>query len=239
MLLSGDPCTVKLTTRNHSDSKISHVDVSLVCSITTSIGQEERRTRKQVLHTETFYVAIPKETDDHRSVFRFDIPDQCVPTTQIYAERYLDISYDIVISLGNNEVAMWPFSGNTSLQRNTLSLPVILTTVPSNFPLPANLQLPLKTFSEQPELPCFIPNTDSPLPSPCSPYFSRSGSPIPDVDALSVEDINVPLQDSSGFLMVPPSPRPDGSSRSSSDISFHMSSGHSTSADRSAALAVQ
>ncbi|KAI9495843.1 hypothetical protein BDB00DRAFT_196007 [Zychaea mexicana] len=233
----GDLCTVKLITTNQSDCKISHMDVSLVCNVN---GQ-----RHHTLQTETFFVAIPKETKDHQSVFRFNMPDDLVPSTQ---HPGLDINYDVVVTMpiggsagtlvgadptassagdaananntstGGNSV--WNLFGAAASHpfNNTVALPVLIATVPNGFAIPPQLSKPLKTYNEQPEDPSFIPNIESPLPSPSaamfSPVGSWAGSPAALSPSNSLQDPEFELamqQDASGHLMVPSSPRLDSS----------------------------
>ncbi|KAI8143601.1 hypothetical protein BJV82DRAFT_611045 [Fennellomyces sp. T-0311] len=223
----GDLCTVKLITTNQSDCKISHMDVSLVCTIN---GQKHHN-----LQTETFFVAIPKEAKEHQSVFRFHMPDDLVPSTQ---HPGLDISYEVVVSMpigGGGAVgadptaaaaaggSMWNLFGGSAGTpfNNTVQLPVLIATVPNGFAIPPQLDRPLNTYNEQPEDPSFIPNIESPLPSPSAPMFSPvgswAGSPAALSPSNSIHDPEFDLamqQDASGHLMVPSSPRPD-TSRSS------------------------
>lgn len=224
---AGEPCTVKLITNNHSDCRISHVDVSLVCTTTTVSNNNNNddavyhHKKHHTIHSETFYVAIPKECKNHRSVFRFDIPDHCVPTTQNRIGQYLDIAYEIVVSMPltgaslGNDGTFWPLFGSSYPFTNTISLPVFITTVPASFPVPSQLSLPLPYFSEQPELPSFIPSIDSsPLPSPSRPMFSSpagSWAGSPNLSPIAPDFVLEPIQqDATGHLMVPSSPRMDG-----------------------------
>ncbi|CDS06599.1 hypothetical protein LRAMOSA09127 [Lichtheimia ramosa] len=255
----GDPCTVKLTTNNRSGSKISHMDVSLVCKVTTNdeTGQPNN-TKHHTLQTETFFVAIPRDAKEHQSVFCFTMPDDMIPSTKHQqAGRFLEVAYEVVVSLplsGNSHgsdtssspsATLWPFFGSQSVI-NTVSLPVLVSTVPAGFPIPSQLSQPLCTFDERPEPPSFIPNIESPLPSPSMPMISSpvgswAGSPtMLEFDRLSpstsisaasndMQDIDlagaVMQQDASGHLMVPSSPRPDNTRFSSTDDSRRKSTG--------------
>ncbi|KAI7847320.1 hypothetical protein BDC45DRAFT_575975 [Circinella umbellata] len=218
----GDLCTVKLTTTNQSNHKISHMDVSLVCNV--------NQQRHHTLQTETFYVAIPKETKEHQSVFRFHLPDDLVPSTQ---HPGLDISYEVVVTLPistsatdltgspttNTGSGVWSLFGggnNNTTQPvdNTVALPVLIATVPNGFAIPDQLSRPLKTYNEEPADPSFIPDIESPLPSPSgnmfSPVGSWAGSPAALSPSNSVHDPDFEIaiqQDASGHLMVPSSPR--------------------------------
>ncbi|KAI9323280.1 hypothetical protein BX666DRAFT_2022035 [Dichotomocladium elegans] len=209
----GDPCTIRFTTNNYSDCKISHMDVSLVCNIST-LGDDgiTRNTKHHTLQTETFYVAIPRDAKGHQSVFCFNMPDDLVPSMR--HGKQLEVAYEVVITmplssstLGNDSTGsiLWPFtafggggssssssSGTTSQQQpfiNTIALPVQIATVPAGFPIPDQLAMPLKTYNEQPDVPSFIPSIDSPLPSPSTPMFSPvgswAGSPAPEFERLS------------------------------------------------------
>lgn len=265
MSKSGDPCTVKLTTNNRSGNKISHMDVSLVCKVTTNdeTGQPNN-TKHHTLQTETFFVAIPRDAKEHQSVFCFNMPDDMIPSTKHQqAGRFLEVAYEVVVTLpisgsshGSDTTAsstpsasLWPFFGNAQPIINTVSLPVLVSTVPAGFPIPSQLSQPLCTFDEQPEPPSFIPNIESPLPSPSMPMISSpvgswAGSPtMLEFDRLSpstsisaasndMQDIDlagaVVQQDASGHLMVPSSPRPDNtrfSTNSSTDDSRRKSTG--------------
>ncbi|KAG0185049.1 hypothetical protein DFQ28_010055 [Apophysomyces sp. BC1034] len=247
----GDVCTVKMTTNNQSDGKITCVQISFVSIATTLahpstdvsststapiLSAQTLKHQRHTLHSETFYVSIKKHAKDE-SIFQFRIPPNCVPTTQNYVGKYLDISYEVIVSIplagvGSPEStpstsSVWSSLLFTSAPSpvNTISLPVIIATVPPSYPIPPELQFTQSFNGVEPEKPSFIPNIESPLPSPSSPFLGEGsswgpGSPA-DSERLSMSPSNsfrledsdmgevdatkmdFSLQDATGHLMVP------------------------------------
>lgn len=93
---------------------------------------------------------------------------------------------------------------------NTITLPILITTVPPDYPIHV-------TVHENNELPTFIPNIESPLPSPVNYPADRAYSVSPS-NSFQIEDdsdmveedsfsLNETQQDASGHLMVPETTR--------------------------------
>ncbi|KAG0165313.1 hypothetical protein DFQ30_008622 [Apophysomyces sp. BC1015] len=195
--LPGDMCTVKLIIHNKSDRRLTHVHITLI--------SKSAEKKKHTLHDETFFVSIAKNTTNNHSVFRFPIPSHCVPSN--------DLTYLVVVTLptkSSSSSNVWPFSSRSG-ENMTATLPVTIASVPSTYALP-QLQIPLQSFHEQPEVPSFVPFIESPTPSPVSPFSTEGswlGSPV-DPSPLDGEGSRM-LQDHTGHLMVPS--LPEGPSR--------------------------
>ncbi|KAH8550037.1 hypothetical protein BGW37DRAFT_499849 [Umbelopsis sp. PMI_123] len=202
----------------------------------------------QTLYSESVYITMPKKGHDAHYVFRVFIPKDCPPSTGSHISGVVDRSYEVVIKLplspnqsSPRPLGKWPFSGFLSASKDdnlnqtkpvrskeaVLSLPVHITTVPSSQTLPPQLKISLPSFNEQPELPTFIEDEDSPEPSPISPLlddcWSLPGSPlstsIEGKDALhNIEDV-VNAKSTSNHLMVPKLPNAQRSSVSTSSSS--------------------
>lgn len=190
----------------------------------------------QTLYSENIYVSIPKKAHDAHNIFRVTIPQDCSPTTGSHISRTVDRTYDIVIKFplvytqqASRTLSKWPFSGLLSqstpktcdLSQNksanpkeaVVTLPVGITTVPVSHTLPPQLKISLPNFNDQPDLPAFISNNESPQASPISPMLDDSwsvpGSPLStSVDGhehgyLVEEMSNTATKDVSGHLMVP------------------------------------
>lgn len=204
-----------MTTNNNSDTKITSVQVSLVAIATTlapTISADYVH-KQHMLLSEYFYVSIPKQTRDHHDIFRFDIPSDIVPTFTNKLGKYIDIGYQVNIDIPNcatsSNTGMFGGSGGGGNDIvNTISLPITIATVPPSYPIQVTVHESID------ELPSFIPNIESPLPSPVNYPADRAYSVSPsgsfqmrdDFD-LEVEDadfmLNGHTQDTSGHLMVP------------------------------------
>ncbi|KAI8375250.1 hypothetical protein EDC96DRAFT_605249 [Choanephora cucurbitarum] len=198
----GDLCTVKLTTKNRSDSKITQVQLQLN-AVATTLVQTSTVHKHHSLVTETFYVSIQKQSE-HHDVFQFHIPSDLVPTFTNKLGRYIDIAYEIVLTI--------PLQLATEHSlTNTITLPVLIATVPPDYPVAIDLHEPLED-----ELPVFIPNIESPLPSPLTYPADKAYSVSPShsfqMMMMDGEQEDIPLDDDfslntisdpSGHLMVP------------------------------------
>ncbi|KAF7725094.1 hypothetical protein EC973_000420 [Apophysomyces ossiformis] len=189
--LPGDMCTVKLTIHNQSNRRLTHIHIAL-------ISKSDKR-KQHTIHDETFFVSIPKNTRDNHSIFRFPIPSTCLPSNDC-----VHLSYHVIVSVpakSSSSSNIWPFSSKLN-DNLTVSLPLTVATVPATCGLP-QLQIPLQSFSEQQEVPSFIPFVDSPTPSPVSPFSMEGswlGSPV---EPSPLDDTSRMLQDDTGHLMVP------------------------------------
>ncbi|KAF7731859.1 hypothetical protein EC973_007690 [Apophysomyces ossiformis] len=244
----GDTCTVKLIVDNQSEGKITSVQISLVSTVSTLaqpnadgndtsmssiLSNEAIRRQRHTLHSETFYVSVKKQSKD-QSIFQFRVPPNSVPTTQNYIGKYLEISYEVIVSVpltgtGVSESTpggVWSSLSFTSTPTavSTIALPIIIATVPPSYPVPHDLQILRASNGAEPEKPSFIPNIESPLPSPSSPFLGSGswgpGSPA-DSERLSMSPSNsfrleegdmgeseiskadISCQDATGHLMVP------------------------------------
>lgn len=194
-----------MTTNNKSDTKISSVQVLFVAIATTLPPTDSINTpyhhKQHTLLSETFFVSIPKQAKNHQDIFRFDVPSNIVPTFTNKLGRYIDMSYEVHIVMGASASNGNWFSGYVS---NTISLPVIIATVPPAYPI--GIIVHENTDSE---LPTFIPNVESPLPSPVNYPADRAYSVSPSHsfqmrDDLEDDDFSLNhQQDASGHLMVP------------------------------------
>lgn len=237
---SGELCTVKLTVNNKSEHKITSMQVALVATSTTlyippsssSSSSSStpvlnvKRTKTYMLCSENVYLSIAKQSTDNHVVSHFYIPANSPPSTYLSTSQPLEITYQIVISIpweSGSYHSTWPFGSSSvsslSASNNALTpvikLPVTIATVPANYPVPSHLPMPLPLYPvDSTELPYFIPNVESPAPSPTSPispggsFLSASPppppSPIDDASTLH-EDYGrrSSNQDASGHLMVP------------------------------------
>ncbi|KAI8384672.1 uncharacterized protein BYT42DRAFT_563269 [Radiomyces spectabilis] len=267
----GDLCTIKLTVNNHSDCKINNVQISLVSTATSHslsttetnrsetpiLGINHYDSKRHTVYSENVFTSIPKYAKNHQSILQFRIPPHCIPTTHNYVGKYLDISYEVVLSMpimggsvgqvpGSSSVWSFPFGTQSSSMNafvNTIQLPMIIATVPMSYPLPPQLQIPVQVQGDAIEIPSFIPNIESPLPSPSNTSFNEnqwhherpSVSPSSSIN-MSWEDDPMDdgegyvtkfesQQDASGHLMVPtlgdgaPYSRRKSSSSSTSGLS--------------------
>ncbi|KAI9478556.1 MAG: hypothetical protein EXX96DRAFT_525187 [Benjaminiella poitrasii] len=236
----GDLCTVKMTTNNKSGTKISSVQLSLVAVVTTIANSSSDTSssntipndegdgnemidylhKRHTLLTESFYVSIPKDAAEHQDVFQFHLPVHLVPTFTNKMGKYIDIAYEVNITIvphhhhgssllfhHNNTVVVT--DDTTAAESNTISLPIIIGTVPPTYPLSSQP----KIEDESTALPTFIPNIESPLPSPALVNDGRAYSVSPsnsfqilsedeEMDEL-VLNRNSVQQDANGHLMVP------------------------------------
>jgi hypothetical protein len=192
-----------MTTNNKSDTKISSVQVSLSAVATTLPPTDSVNTpyihKEHTLLTESFFVSIPKQAQNHQDIFQFTIPSHIVPTFTNKLGKYIDIAYEVMIMMGAASNGSW-FSGHVS---NTISLPITIATVPPAYPIAINVHENVDA-----ELPCFIPNIESPLPSPVHYPADRAYSVSPSGsfqmrDDLDDDDFSLNRQDASGHLMVP------------------------------------
>ncbi|KAI8887478.1 hypothetical protein K501DRAFT_242275 [Backusella circina FSU 941] len=230
----GDLCTVKMTTQNKSDIKITSVHLQMIAVVSTLAPNESSsesdispyQHKQYTLLSETFFVSVPKNAVDHQDIFRFNLPSDIAPTFTNKMGKYIDIAYEVTITIPITGVttggaSSWFQSSNPNLA-NIISLPITVATVPHDYPVDIELH------DSDSELPAFIPNIDSPVPSPVqypaeSAYsVSPSGSfQMNNSDDLDSDhfDLNKPetLQDASGYLMVPESGRRKSSSSSSTD----------------------
>lgn len=221
-----------MTTNNKSDTKINSVQVSLIATATTLPPSTNSHLHKQhTLLSESFFVSVPKQARDHQDIFRLHIPSNIVPTFTNTLGKYIDISYQVNIRVGGTSTCGggggWFTTGNHV--SNTISLPITIATVPPAYPIGISIQ------EQGNELPGFIPNVESPLPSPVNyPADSRAYSVSPsnsfevrgggdelEDDYFSLNNSTSMQQDASGHLMVPEnaSRRKSSSSASSSNMS--------------------
>ncbi|ORZ02627.1 hypothetical protein BCR43DRAFT_481859 [Syncephalastrum racemosum] len=174
---AGDWCTVKLTVDNRSDGKVKQIDLALACSVASQGGKH----RQQIITSDTFYVS----RHEQQSVLRIRLPDHCVPTfachPSVPSAQQLDLSYHLELGIPMTTHSVLERSNNgggwslfsTPQTNNTLSLPLIVSTVPHGMSMHHTLPTEL-------DLPVFCPTVESPMPSPTSPsFFSRAGSPVP------------------------------------------------------------
>lgn len=203
LLFIGDLCSVKLTTHNTSPHTITQVHIILLSTATsldsphgksrkfptatlptTASGPSYHHKQRQLLN-ESFYVSIPKHTRDITTICPFRVPSFCVPTTQCNFGKYIDISYEVVIILGDYlshfSAADKKAGGAVITHPHAIRLPLFITTVPpSKTPdgnRPPKLQIPFITAAsvattsiteenDKSQLPFFIETNESPLPSP-------------------------------------------------------------------------
>lgn len=189
----------------------------------TASGPSYHHKQRQIL-TESYYVSIPKNTNDVTSICPFKVPSYCVPTTQCHFGKYIDIKYEVVViipTMGNSiNLNTSDLSGGSSTAAiltnpQAIRLPLIVTTIPYSSVLPPKLQIPFADENNT-EVPTFIKSQESPLPSPNtfgqpSPDGAWSpGSPmefpitIDDMDSLTLPQSRVGTEDAAGYLMVPP-----------------------------------
>lgn len=242
----GDLCTVKMITNNNSDSKISSVQVQLQAVATTlnpnhsaATLENEHIHKQYTILSESFYVSIAKQARDHQDIFKFQIPSNLVPTFTNKMGKYIDIAYRVEIALPSQSSAGGIFNSQQQLVTNTIVLPITIATVPPSYPI----QIEIHESTSNDELPTFIPNIESPLPSPVHYPADRAYSVSPsnsfqmssDMD-ISEEDADFVLNrnesqiDASGHLMVPDAA--DGR-RKSSSASSELSENASTLANSS------
>ncbi|KAI9493316.1 hypothetical protein BDB00DRAFT_872420 [Zychaea mexicana] len=165
---SGDNCTVKLITKNRSEHKISSFQVALVAMAGAAAAAADKT---HTVHSETIYAPMGKYANN-TSVCNFQIPSHCAPSLG-------NITYQIVVTLPWG-ASSWKFP--SSLNNVSISIPITIATVPATYPVPPHLQLPLPSFLLQENgaaLPSFIPNIESPDPSPMSPVSIDVHSPSP------------------------------------------------------------
>ncbi|KAI9031556.1 hypothetical protein CLU79DRAFT_729121 [Phycomyces nitens] len=217
----GDVCTIKLTTSNQSDHKITTIQLTLDSIATTSILPtfasdapilNSLRHTHHTLHSETFFVSIPKHSQDRQSIIQFMIPSNCVPTTENHVGKYLEISYEIALTVPlATPGSTWSFPFGSSSQSPTIYLPLLIATVPESYVHSSAVpRLAIPTASDDnDDLPYFIKTAESPLPSPHSDRssFWDSGSPVEGGSVRSDEEAilesSSAQQDASGHLMVP------------------------------------
>lgn len=192
-----------MMTNNKSDTKISSVQVSLNAVATTLSPTDSVSIpyihKEHTLLTESFFVSIPKQAQYHQDIFQFTIPNHVMPTFTNRLGKYIDIAYEVIIMMGAPSNGSW-FSGYVS---NTISLPITIATVPPAYPISIQVH-----DNVDAELPCFIPNIESPLPSPVHYPADRAYSVSPSGsfqmrDDLDDDDFSLNRQDASGHLMVP------------------------------------
>lgn len=190
----------------------------------------------QTLYSENIYVSIPKKAQDSHNIFRITIPQDCSPTTGSHISRTVDRTYNVVIKFpllhspqASRTLGKWSFSGllapsspkacdpkqtkRVLAKEAVISVPVVITTVRTSQQLPPQLKISLPSFTDQPDLPAFISNNESPQASPISPMlddgWSVPGSPLStSVDALDNGHLvgelnNTAAKDATGHLMVP------------------------------------
>lgn len=171
---------------NQSDGKIKQVDLALVCSVASQGGKH----RPQIIASDTFFVS----RHEQQSVFRIRLPDHCVPTFACHPKapsaQQLDLNYQLELSFPmtthsvlerSNSSGGWSLFG-TPQTNNTLSLPLMVSTVPHGMSMHHSVPAEL-------DLPVFCPTAESPMPSPTSPsFFSRAGSPVPPTSTSTPSD---------------------------------------------------
>ncbi|KAI7896507.1 uncharacterized protein EV154DRAFT_492501 [Mucor mucedo] len=210
----GELCSVKLHTHNQSSYNINQVQVFLLSTATSlsssnreypdlpvAIGPSYHHKQRQI-HSESFYVTIPRYSRDNTTICPFKVPTFCVPTTQCHLGKYIDITYEVVIIIPTMGHSSSESGGTNNLLVNprAIRLPLIVTTIPyiSNLP---KLQIPFADENNT-DVPTFIKYNESPLPSPGGAW--SPGSPIDELDLL----FELPHQaSSSGHLMPPPTLR--------------------------------
>ncbi|KAI7902970.1 uncharacterized protein BX663DRAFT_561049 [Cokeromyces recurvatus] len=228
----GDICTIKMTTNNKSGTKISSVQIAFVAILTTSSSSVnddhveivEYTHKRHTLLTESFYVSIPKYAQEHQDVFQFHLPIQLVPTFTNKLGKLIDIAYEVNLSIipyhqqgasllfrHHNTVVVT--DDTTATESNTISLPIIIGTIPSTYPLLAHQDPPVimtvdDDVNDSTLLPTFIPTIDSPEAVVNDCYRDYSVSPSNSFQVASgLQDIeeltNHVQQDASGYLMVP------------------------------------
>ncbi|KAI8637756.1 hypothetical protein BD408DRAFT_395182 [Parasitella parasitica] len=222
----GDLCSIKLHTHNRSSYSINQVHIILVSTATSlkdnnkhpdlpiSSGPSYQHKQRQILN-ESFYVSIPKHTDDITTICPFIVPSFCVPTTQSHFGKYIDITYEVFIivpAMGSS----WEGCTTSQLFLNAqaVRLPLFITTMPYCSTEPPKLQIPFAN-EDNADVPSFIIH-ESPIPSP-SPSPSPEegwmpGSPVDPDDDLCLLQTH---EDASGHLMVPPIVSPSTSPRRS------------------------
>lgn len=183
--------------------------------------------------SESFYVSIAKQARDHQDIFKFQIPSNLVPTFTNKMGKYIDIAYRVEITLPTQSTGGGIFNSQQQLVTNTIALPITIATVPPSYPI----QIEIHESTNNDELPTFIPNIESPLPSPVHYPADRAYSVSPsnsfqmttDMD-ISEEDADFVLNrnesqiDASGHLMVPDAvDARRKSSSASSDLSENAS----------------
>lgn len=206
---------MKLITNNNSDTKISNVQISFNAIATTlaPTSAVEYIHKQHTLISETFFVSIAKHAKGHQDIFKLQLPSQLVPTFTNKLGKYIDISYEITVTIpitmhNTNSI----FSTQQHLIAHTITLPVLIATVPPDYPIEVSV------VQESSELPTFIPNIESPLPSPVSYPADRAYSVSPsnsfqlkDDSMETIDDdftlIESSQHDASGHLMVPDNTR--------------------------------
>lgn len=211
-----------MITNNNSDSKISSVQVELQAVATTlnpnhsaATPQNEHIHKQYNILSEFFYVSIAKQARDHQDIFKFHIPPNLVPTFTNKLGKYIDIAYQVQITIPNQSSSgIFTSSQQQQLVANTITLSLTIATVPPSYPI----QIAVHESTNNDELPTFIPNIESPLPSPVHYPADRAYSVSPsnsfqmttDME-ISEEDADFVLNrnesqiDASGHLMVPDS----------------------------------
>lgn len=215
-----------MTTNNKSDTKISSIQVLLAAVATTLPPTDSVSApyvhKQHTLLTESFYVSIPKQAQNHQDIFRFTIPSDIVPTFTNKLGKYIDIAYEVIIimSSSNSNSSSW---FGTSVA-NEISLPITIATVPPAYPIGFTVHENIHA-----ELPSFIPNIESPLPSPVHYPADRAYSVSPShsfqiKDDLDEDDFSLNRQDATGHLMVPDSIRRISSGSDMSDTTLAANS---------------
>jgi hypothetical protein len=224
-----------MTTQNKSDIKITNVHLQMVAVVSTMAPNEissesgisPYQHKQYTLVSETFFVSVAKNAVNHQDIFQFHLPSDIAPTFTNKMGKYIDIAYEVTISIPITGVttggsSSW-FQSTSPNLANIISLPLTVATVPHDYPVDVELH------DSDSELPAFIPNIDSPVPSPVqypaesaysvspSGSFQLNNTNNDDLDGDQF-DLNKPetLQDSSGYLMVPDAGRRKSSSSSSS-----------------------
>ncbi|KAL0142095.1 hypothetical protein V8B55DRAFT_1494884 [Mucor lusitanicus] len=225
----GDLCTVQLQA----------VATTLNPNHSAATLENEHIHKQYTILSESFYVSIAKQARDHQDIFKFQIPSNLVPTFTNKMGKYIDIAYRVEIALPSQSSAGGIFNSQQQLVTNTIVLPITIATVPPSYPI----QIEIHESTSNDELPTFIPNIESPLPSPVHYPADRAYSVSPsnsfqmssDMD-ISEEDADFVLNrnesqiDASGHLMVPDAA--DGR-RKSSSASSELSENASTLANSS------
>ncbi|KAI8638077.1 hypothetical protein BD408DRAFT_352552 [Parasitella parasitica] len=194
------------------------VQVQLLAVATTlnpsqsATAQNEHIHKQYSILSESFYVSIAKQARDQQDILKFHIPSNLVPTFTNKMGKYIDIAYRVEITFPNQNSGL--FSSQQHL--DTITLPITVATVPPSYPV----QIAIHEATLQDELPSFVPNIESPLPSPVhypadraysvSPsnsfQMSNDHMDISEEDAAFVLNQNESQIDASGYLMVPGGP---------------------------------
>ncbi|KAI8992475.1 hypothetical protein BDB01DRAFT_778589 [Pilobolus umbonatus] len=224
----GDTCNVRIHTDNKSSHNINQINIQLIATATSlhptstsqlpiSSGPSYRHKQKE-LASELYYVSIPRDSSDILTICPFRIPSDCIPTIQTQYGQYIDISYELIITIPvmgstlNNIHGVQSFlnklQGNCPsylLNPQVIRLQLPISTVPYSA-ITSQLNIPFIDPNNCRDIPRFISSAESPLPSPRSDNsFFLPGSPVETDEEERHDHLSPPsyIEDSSGYLMVP------------------------------------